>query len=167
MSGPKRSEPEASRPHMPGYGILDAESGRGLLPWSWARDRLEQSHNYWISTARPGGRPHTTAVWGLWRDDIFYFSMAANSRKAQNLAGDPHCVVCTERADEAVITEGVFETVTDDALLEQLWQAYKAKYDWDMADKPFYEVRPRVAFAFIEASDEFADTATRWRFPDD
>jgi len=28
-------EPKASRPHMPGYGILDANSGNGLLPWSW------------------------------------------------------------------------------------------------------------------------------------
>ena len=27
--------PEASRPYAPGYQILDAQSGHGLLPWSW------------------------------------------------------------------------------------------------------------------------------------
>ncbi len=149
---------------MPGYGMRPGDNRGSPLPWSWARERLEQSHNYWISTARPDGRPHATAVWGLWLDDTFYFSMAANSRKAQNLAANPHCVVCTERADEAVIVEGVFEKVADNGLLERLWQAYKAKYDWEMAGEPFYLVRPRVAFAFIEGSGEFADTATRWTF---
>jgi hypothetical protein len=28
------TEPRASRPHMPGYGIMPAGEGKGLLPWS-------------------------------------------------------------------------------------------------------------------------------------
>ena len=41
-------EPKASRPFMPGYGISEGEEG--LLPWSWAVERLEKSHNYWVMT---------------------------------------------------------------------------------------------------------------------
>jgi hypothetical protein len=32
--------PLATRPVMPGYGILDALSGEGLLPWNWALDHV-------------------------------------------------------------------------------------------------------------------------------
>ncbi len=44
----KPASPTAERPHMPGYGL--STSGRGLLPWKWARDRLTRSHNYWMVT---------------------------------------------------------------------------------------------------------------------
>ncbi|HXN58297.1 MAG TPA: hypothetical protein VN912_06910 [Candidatus Angelobacter sp.] len=44
------AEPIGTRPHMPGYGTLDAEHGTGLLPWSWARERLERSHDYWVAS---------------------------------------------------------------------------------------------------------------------
>ncbi len=43
QSMPKRADPRASRPYMPGYGILDAASGKGLLPWSWASERLAKA----------------------------------------------------------------------------------------------------------------------------
>jgi hypothetical protein len=36
------AEPRATRPYMPGYGLLDATQGTGLLPWSWAVERLER-----------------------------------------------------------------------------------------------------------------------------
>lgn len=32
--------PRASRPHMPDYGIKGPDERRGLLPWSWAEERL-------------------------------------------------------------------------------------------------------------------------------
>jgi hypothetical protein len=94
--------PKASRPFMPDYGVLDAQSGQGLLLWSWATKRLASARNYWIATARPDGYPHMTPVWGVWLDETFYFSTGRRSRKARNLAADPRCVVCPERADEPV-----------------------------------------------------------------
>ncbi|MGB6088486.1 MAG: hypothetical protein WBG26_03240 [Candidatus Binataceae bacterium] len=42
---PPRRKPVASRPFMPGYGILAASEGQRLLAWSWARERLEKSKN--------------------------------------------------------------------------------------------------------------------------
>lgn len=161
--------PQASRPHMPGYGILDADAGRGLLPWSWAAERMAKSHNYWVATTRPDGRPHVMPVWGVWLDDGFYFSTGAGTRKAQNLAANPRCVVCSECADEAIIVEGVVEEVTAQSLPPQFKDAYVEKYKWDVdpSEGGIYVVRPRVAFAFIENADDFAGSATRWRFSDE
>jgi len=165
--------PKASRPYMPGYGILDADAGRGLLPWSWATERMTKSHNYWVATTRPDGRPHVMPVWGVWLGDsepggAFYFSTGKNTRKAQNLAANPRCVVAGECADEAIIVEGVVEPIDDPSLYARFADAYKAKYDWPVEQEtaPAYAVRPRVAFAFIENADDFAGSATRWRFSD-
>lgn len=156
------SEPRASRPVMPGYGILESETG--LLPWSWAAERLERSHNYWVTTVRPDGRPHAMPVWGLWTDGRFYFSTARTSRKAGNLAVNGRCVVCTEQATEAVIVEGEAALIDDADVLGPVWQAYNAKYNWDLTGESMFAVRPLTAFGFIETADEFAKTATRWRF---
>ena len=34
---------------MPGYGTLPATEGGGLLPWSWAEERLIRSHDFWLA----------------------------------------------------------------------------------------------------------------------
>ncbi len=162
MPSDAANEPRADRPHMPDYGI--ARGDEGLLPWSWARERLVASHNYWVSTTRPDGRPHASAVWGVWLDDGLYFSCAPGARKARNLAANPNCVITTERADEAVIVEGVVEPATDAARLAEFKQAYDPKYAWDMGTEGILVLRPRVAFAFIETADKFGTTATRWTF---
>ena len=50
------STPQSARPYMPGYGILRPEEGTGLLPWSWADERLRRSHDFWLATVWPDGR---------------------------------------------------------------------------------------------------------------
>ena len=47
-----QTNPIASRPDMPEYGLLDAHQGRGLLPWQWAQERLEAAFRYWLATTR-------------------------------------------------------------------------------------------------------------------
>src|SRR5208282_6616448 len=128
------TEPKASRPHAPGYGL--PEGNKGLLPWSWAEQRLKRSHNYWIATVKPGispdkASPHTMVVWGLWQDGRFLFSTGSKSRKARNLAQNPSCVVCTELANEAVIVEGVAE-IADVAARRKMLPIYERKYKFDM-----------------------------------
>jgi PPOX class probable F420-dependent enzyme len=148
---------------MPGYGI--PETKKGLLPWSWAKQRLEQSHNYWVSTVRPDGAPHTMVVWGLWLDGAFYFSTGAQSRKARNLKENPRCNICTERANEAVVLEGRAEIVRDRDLLRRFFRRYEKKYDWDMSEmqeEPVFAVRPLVAFGLFEK--QYMETATKWTF---
>jgi len=172
MSTKKRaklsSTPKPTRPVAPGYGF--PESTKGLLTWSWAEQRLKKSHNYWITTVKPDGSPHTMVVWGLWHDGRFLFSTGSKSRKAQNLAENPHCVVCTERADEAVIVEGLAE-IADVAARRKLIPAYERKYDWDLSKmkedmlsmkEPVLAVRPKTVFALWEKY--FQSKSTRWRF---
>ena len=160
--------PKASRPHMPGYGL--PESSTGLLPWSWAEQRLKKSHNYWITTVRPDGSPHTMVVWGLWQDGRFVFSTGSKSRKARNLAGNPRCIVCTEQAQEAVIVEGVAE-IADVAARRKLIPVYERKYKWDLSamtddmlsmKEPVIAVRPKVVFGLWEKY--FQTKSTRWKF---
>ena len=109
----KHATPKSSRPYMPGYGILNASEGRGLLAWDWAVERLTKARNYWVATTCPDGRPHCVPVWGVWLDDAFYFSSGAKSRKARNLAANPNCVVCPEDGTQAISLEGVAEKITD------------------------------------------------------
>jgi hypothetical protein len=75
-------EPAPSRLHMPGYDL--PEGADGLMPWSWAEQRLEGSHNYWLATVRQDGRPHLMIVWGLWHGARFYFSTGSGSQGAQS-----------------------------------------------------------------------------------
>jgi len=103
-------------------------------------------------------------VWGLWRGGAFWFSTGEKTVKARNLAANPRCVVCTERADDAVVLEGVVEWVEACAELGPLWQAYQQKYKWNMKGTGFFRVRPAVAFGLIEKGELFTQTATRWIF---
>ena len=153
--------PKAGRPDIPDYGI--SKSKKGLLPWKWAEQRLRKSHEYYIATVRPNGSPHVMVIWGLWLEDGFYFSTGKNSRKARNLAQNPHCVVCSANPAEAVIVEGEVEIVNANNLAG-IYAAYKKKYGMDISgmNEPIYRVRPQRAFGLIEK--KFAGTATRWNF---
>src|SRR5262249_35585496 len=111
MAKKKTSAPKTTRPNISGYGL--SKSKKGLLPWKWAEDRLKKSRQYWIATTRPEGRPHVMVIWALWFEVALYFATGSTSRKARNLAGNPHCTICTENAAEAVIVEGVSDTERD------------------------------------------------------
>ena len=159
-------ESQASRPYMPGYGLLDADQGRGLLPWTWATERLIKARTYWIATTRSDGRPHAMPVWGIWLDDAFYFSTGAQSRKARNLAANPYCVVGIELDDEAISVEGQAIPVADPIVIQRFAETYGTKYHWSMEGfaEPVYVVRPTIAFAFSSVTGEFQRSATRWTF---
>ena len=166
MSKQKQSgdqNPAPSRPHMPEYGLLDAESGSGLFPWSHVSERMAAARNYWVATTQPDGRPHAAPVWGLWLDEAFYFGTALSSRKARNLEANPGIVVHLESGDDVVILEGIAEKVSDAALLARLDEAYFAKYKFhlDGNANPIYSLHPRVAYAWLER--DFPGSATRWQ----
>ncbi len=173
---------------MPGYGL--PQGNKGLLPWSWAEQRLKESHNYWITTVKPPGSPdnaspdsasprnvsphgvspHTMVVWGLWQDGRFLFSTGSQSRKARNLAQNTNCVVSTEHAHEAVIVEGIAE-IADVAARRKFLPTYQRKYKFDMKGmkqdilsmkEPVFAVRPRVVFGLWEK--DFVGKSTRWSF---
>jgi hypothetical protein len=151
------TEPAASQPFWPDYPQKDVK----LLPWSWALERLSSSRNYFISTVRPDGGPHTAILWAVWLDGALYFSTGLRSRKARNLEHQPRCTITTDRGEDAAILEGVASRC---AMPAGLPAAYKAKYDWPIKadDGSWFVVRPRVVFAFRE--HDMAES-TRWTFP--
>lgn len=153
---------------MPGYGL--PTGSKGLLKWSWAEQRLRKSHNYWITTVKPDGSPHTMVVWGLWQDGLFLFSTGSQSRKARNLAQNKSCIVCTELANEAVILEGTALIAGVSARREFL-PVCERKYKFDMKGmkddilsmkEPIFAVRPRLVFGLWEK--HFQTKTTRWKF---
>jgi general stress protein 26 len=167
------SEPTASRPYWPDALEKPADRSTGLKTWTWALARLEKSHNYWIATSRPDGRPHLMLVWGIWWQDAFWLSTGPRTRKAKNIAAHPHVVVGTEKADEAVILEGLAEEIKDRAVWKQMAQVYNSKYGGDV--EPIlmacggcvFRVRPQKAFGQDEHAENFADAVTRWQFPEE
>src|SRR5256886_9524919 len=95
-------------------------------------------------------------VWGIWWRDAFWFSTGPRTRKAKNIAADPHVVIGTEKADEAVILEGTAEEIKDRAAWKQLAQIYNAKYGGVVAtglhsfDRLVFYVSARTAFVLCQ-----------------
>jgi hypothetical protein len=73
-------------------------------------------------------------------------------------------VVCSEKADEAVILEGTAQRLDDDAIPPQAFRDYKAKYGWELDPKrgPVWKVSPQVVFAMPES--QFPEGVTKWVF---
>ncbi len=155
---------------MPDYGIKGPDEGTGLLPWSWAVERLEASHDYWVATTWPDGRPHVTPVWGLWLDDALWFSCGPTSAKARNLARDPRCSIATDKPAEPVVLDTVVERrpARDDAarFAELSTAKYHIEYTVDFfAANALFAAHPQSAFGLEEA--DFTGSPTKWIFTAD
>jgi pyridoxamine 5'-phosphate oxidase-like protein len=164
-------EPHATRPIIPrDYGVPEQDDG--LLPWSWARERLERASLYWFSTVRADGRPHAMPAWALWIDGILYFEGGPDTVRMRNIAARPSVVVQVhDHGDEVVIVEGqggAGERPSAE-LARQLAEGFAAKYgeshdyrppptQWDNGG--LWLVRPTKAFGW----SEFPKTVTRWVF---
>lgn len=154
-------------------------------PWTAAVNLLQSAEVYWLSTVRQDGRPHVTTLIAIWHNDALYFTTGAGEQKARNLANNPNVAVTTgqntlnaEGLD--VVIEGTAERITDQAALEELAQAYVAKYgeEWrftvsnaafhhgehppEMAEGAWvFRVSPTIAFGFGKGA---LFSQTRWRF---
>src|SRR5262245_49601920 len=113
MASGAAREPDASAPWL--YGA--PSHTEALLPWIWAAERLVAARNYWIVTVRPGGRPHSRPVWGVWLRNRFYFS--TGSLAARNVGVNEEITVHLESGDEVVIVEGVADIAATRAELEE------------------------------------------------
>jgi hypothetical protein len=154
---------------MPGYGILPADRGGGLIPWSEAERRLTVAHDYWLATGRPDGRPHVMPVWGIWLEGRLWFSSGLRSRKARNLAADARCTITTDDARNPVVVDGRADRVTERSRIAAFVAAVNAKYQagvteefQDPATNGTYAVRPVTVIALTDGN--FTGSPTRWRF---
>lgn len=157
------NEPKDTRPRMRGYDFAQGPDA-GKLPWSWARERLERSRNYWVSTVSPDGRPHAMPVWGAWLDSRFFFSASSKSHRIRNLAANPRVVVTTESAVEGVVLEGTWSELRPGPELDRFADSYDRKYQWNIHSQPgggWYLVTPTKVFAVLEHEP---GRTTRWIF---
>lgn len=170
-----RRMPIAERPAMSDYGV--PADPAGMLPWTWAQQRLVENRNYWVVTASASARPHAMPVWGVWlpETDRFWFSCSPNARKARNIAENPQCVVTVDDTVECISVEGrstVADETGDADAISHAVARYVTKYCDDPTEHPqmeafvrshaIIEVTPERAFGIVERADEFAQRATRW-----
>ena len=169
----KVNEPVASRPYMPGYGALPAGEGRGLLPWSWAEERLVRSREFWLATVTPEGAPHLMPVWAVWREGMLWFSSSNGSRKARDLEAEPRCTLSTGDPREPVVVQGRARRITDWDALRAFVECENTKYQTaygtemvDPASNSVFALVPQWVFA-LDSSD-FTGSPTRFVFsPED
>src|ERR1700680_3498108 len=162
---PAKSQPKADRPFAPGYGIVGAKDGKGLLPWTWVARKMKSCRTFWLTTiyasnSASQSRPHVMPIWGVWLDDAFFFSTGRKSRKGQNLAANPACTITNDDGEEAGIVEGLATQAEDAAEQERVAIAYKKKYKMDPRSmgEPIFRVQPRRVFGFVEKT--FPNSAT-------
>ena len=152
-------DPNASQAVLPkGYGATEV-----LLPWSFARERLERALNYWICTASLDGRPHAAPLWGAWVDDRLFFEGSPATRWGRDVTANPRATLHLESGSEVVIVEGAIEDHDDvgKELAERVADAFAAKYGgYRTQERGFFILIPRVARGW----SQFPKDATRWSF---
>jgi hypothetical protein len=160
-------EPRADRPHVPGYGI--PTTTKGMLPWSWADERLSRATIYWLATADADATPHLIPIWGSWVDGRWYVE-GGPTRWQRNLRANPKLAIKVEFGDEVVSMEGVAREIVapEAALADRIlagYAKYKPGYAADVSNWSaggLWEMRPVKAFAW----SVFPKDMTRFTFPE-
>jgi nitroimidazol reductase NimA-like FMN-containing flavoprotein (pyridoxamine 5'-phosphate oxidase superfamily) len=151
---------------VPGYGI--PRSTRGVLPWSWAVERLERAEIYWLATAGADGSPHLIPIWGSWVAGRWYVE-GGPTRWQRNLRANPRMAIHVEATGkEVVIVEGSAVEIVAPAAdhAERIlagFEKYKPGYEAEAANWAqggLWELRPEKAFAWTT----FPKDMTRYTF---
>ncbi len=144
--------PRRVRPKLPQKWHVPNEPKRWII-WKHARGKLTREKVYWISTASTRGKPRAAPVWGIWKNDNFYFETDPNSPKGRNLAENPRIVFHVQDGMDTVIVEGTTEREKSPRKLRTLKTEYVRKYaykpDWsDEQHQIVFRVKPKIAHAW-------------------
>jgi general stress protein 26 len=119
----------------PRYGDSSATAPR----WAEVERLLTDAQLYWIITVRSDGRPHAVPLVGVWHEGAFAFCTGNAEQKQRNLDHNAHVAVTTGstgaygwNSGKDIVVEGTAARVTDGAALQELADAWSAKYgdDW-------------------------------------
>jgi general stress protein 26 len=137
-------------------------------PWSAVAAALERAELYWLTTVRTDGRPHVTPLIGLSYDGAMHFCTGLREQKARNLEANAHVALTTGvntwAAGMDVVVEGRAVRITDHDELQQVADAYEAKYGsgwhFDVVDEGFasegggpaavFRIEPAKVIAFAK-----------------
>jgi len=114
----------------------------------------------------------------LYLDDAFYFNAGPKTRKAENIARNPNCVITIATHDFDLVVEGPAVRIIESAGLKRIADEYEkvgwtptvvkegltANYSAPSAGPPpwhVYELKPETIFA-LGTSEPYG--ATRWNF---
>jgi general stress protein 26 len=140
----------------------DPESGP--TSWSAVVHVLEQAELYWLTTVRTDGRPHVTPLIGVTRDGAMHFCTGLREQKARNLAHNERLALTTGNnswdSGLDVVVEGTAVRVTERDALQDIADAYEAKYGsvwrFDVGDGVFGAGEDAAAVFRIEAAKVMA-----------
>ena len=144
--------PRRVRPELPAEWHVPNDPKKWIT-WKHENEKLAREKVYWISTASIGGKPHAAPVWGIWKNNSFYFETDPRSPKGQNLTRNPRIVFHVQDGMDTVIVEGVAEREKNPRRLKVLNTEYVRKYDYkpDWSDKErqiVFRVKPKIAHAW-------------------
>jgi len=140
----------------------DPESGP--TPWADAARVLEHAELYWLTTVRADGRPHVTPLIGVAVDGAVHFCTGLREQKARNLEHSALVALTTGTNTWAqgldVVVEGTAVRVADRGALQELADAYEAKYGsawhFEVGDGVFGEGEMAAAVFRIEPAKVMA-----------
>lgn len=151
------------------------------LPWEEARARIDAARFYFLTTLHTGGRPHTRPVLAVWTAEALCTTSTPTAQKGRNLTADPRCSVAITADDMHIVLEGTALPVHGEAMLEQVAEAYRSKYNWpvtvtgDGFDAPYaapaagpppyvpYTITPTAVYGW-GTDDVIGLRHTRWSF---
>jgi hypothetical protein len=166
----------------PVAALLEPQApGLTPLPWEEARARIDAARFYFLTTVHTSGRPHTRPVLAVWTADALCTTSTPTAQKGRNLRADPRCSVAILADDMHIVLEGTASPVHGDAMLEQVAEAYRSKYNWPVTvtgagfDAPYaapaagpppyqpYTITPTAVYGW-GTSDIIGPRHTRWSF---
>lgn len=91
----------------------------------------------WLTTLRRDGSPHTTPVWFLFRDDVFWIASATVNVKVRNMLRDPRVSLAVDGTGaEPYVAQG--RVIVNMSFVRHRWAvaAFETKYrGWDASDE--------------------------------
>lgn len=144
--------PRRLRPKFPAEWQVP-EDPKHWVTWTQASKKLKDEGVYWVSTSSLTGRPHAAPVWGVWKNNRFYFETDPSSVKGKNLRENPRAVVHVQDGADTVIIEGKSAVEKRPKALSLLKSDYVSKYqyepDWsDESGQVVIQVEPKIIHAW-------------------
>ena len=156
--------------------------GDPTLEWARALRGLEDTSDprrtCWLATTDPDGRTHLAGIGGLWVDNKMYFTSGPRARKSRNVEAEPRVAISVSTGDMDVVIEGRASRVTDEAVVADLAERYRAQ-GWPAeadgsvitaeysapsagpAPWNLYVLEPEAVYG-VATAEPYG--ATRWRF---